>query len=91
MFNINQWQTSWLFLVSRRVKLGDPLSPMLFILASEGFSRGLNALMQDGVIHGFNTGRVPTVSHLAFADDLVIFLNGSVRNLWQFCCFLDAY
>lgn len=63
------------FSVSRGVKQGDPLSPLLFILAAEGFSHGLNTLMQDGVIRGFNAERVPLVSHLAFLNDLVIFLS----------------
>lgn len=77
--------------VSRGVKQGDPLSPLLFILASEGLSRGLNALMADGIIRGFQAGRVPRVSHLGFADDLVIFLNGSIRNMQLFRQFLDMY
>lgn len=79
------------FEISRGVKQGDPLSPLLFILASEEFSRGLNALMAEGKIHGFQAGRVPRVSHLRFAVDLVIFLNGSLRNMQQFRKFLDTY
>lgn len=63
------------FSVSRDIKQ-DPLSPLLFILASEGFSRGLNALEQTGHLISFQAGRVPRVSHLGFSNDLVIFLNG---------------
>lgn len=77
--------------MSRGVKQGDPLSPLLFIVASEGFSRGLKTLMATGVIWGFQAYRVPQVSHLGFADDLVIFLNGSIWNLQQFRHFLDSY
>lgn len=79
------------FPVGRGVKQGDPLSPLLFILSSEGFSRGLNALMSAGTIKGFAAGRVPCVSHLGFADDLLVFLNGAGRNLERFRNFLASY
>lgn len=47
--------------------------------------------MQMGHIIGFKAGRVPCISHLGFEDDLVIFLNGTVRNLDRFRNFLDTY
>lgn len=79
------------FLVSRGVKQDNPLSPLIFILASKGFLRGLNSLLSSGYLIGFQAGRVTQVSHLGFADDLVVFLNGSVRNLQRFRLFLESY
>lgn len=68
-------QPSSTFRPYRGVKQGDPLSPLLFILASEGFSRGLKALTTAGVLQPFCLGRIPfTITHLAYADDLLIFL-----------------
>lgn len=79
------------FPMARGAKQGDPLSPLLFILVSEDFSCRIKTLMETDVIRGFQAGRVPQVSHLGFADDLVIFLNGSIRNLQRFRHFLDSY
>lgn len=76
---------------SRGVKQGDLLTPILFILASEGFSRGLNALLRSGMLRGFASGCVQPVSHLGFADDLFVFINGSLNNLQAFKQFLKQY
>lgn len=74
------------------VKHGDLLSPLLFILSSEGFSRGLKDLVTTGRIRPFRLGRIPmTISHLAYADDLLIFLQGTQRNLRRFHAFLTTY
>lgn len=79
------------FPIGRGVKQGDPLSPLLFILSSEGFSRGLNHLIRMGELKGFRAGRTHCISHLGFADDLLIFLNGHPRNLSKFRQYLDIY
>lgn len=63
------------FQASRGIKQGDPLSPYLFILAPEALSRGLNDRFERGLIRPFHVPRgCSPVSHLAFADDVVIFL-----------------
>jgi hypothetical protein len=61
---------------SRGVRQGDPLSPFLFVLVIEAFSRMISAIYSRGLISGFSVGsrgrnRVE-VSHL-FADDTLIF------------------
>src|SRR4051812_38717007 len=61
---------------------GDPISPYLFILASEAISRGLNTLQnscKQSVF--FCKGGLPIIPHLAYADDIIVFCNGSVTSL----------
>ena len=70
------------FRSSRGLRQGDPLSPALFIIAAEVLSRGLNTLVGDLQFSPyFVTRGCPPLTHLAYADDIIIFCNGSKRSL----------
>src|SRR5436190_1999774 len=70
------------FTSSRGLRQGDPLSPFLYIIASEVLSRGLNTLQAKYPYTRFRSSpNCPSTSHLSYADDLIIFCNGSTPSL----------
>ncbi|XP_060961789.1 uncharacterized protein LOC133031999 [Cannabis sativa] len=72
-FNINGQISDSLHL-SRGIRQGDPLSPYLFLLCSEGLTAALRLQEQRGSFRGISVARtVPSVSHLLFADDTLLF------------------
>jgi hypothetical protein len=62
---------------SHRVRQGDPLSPFLFVLVIEAFSKMLGSFTSRGLISGFSVGSSEqnqvVVSHLLFANDTLVF------------------
>lgn len=58
------------------------MSPYLFILMDEVFSRLLNKKISEGRILLFSHPvNAPRVSHLLYADDVVVFVNGSKSSV----------
>ncbi|XP_031132021.1 uncharacterized protein LOC116033418 [Ipomoea triloba] len=77
---------------TRGVKQGDPLSPILFIIVSEALSSALIREVGSGLISPYYTcPSLPTISHLAFADDLLIFTNGGKTSLKRLSTVLSRY
>ena len=62
---------------SHGVRQGDPLSPFLFVLVMEAFSKMIGAITSRGLISGFSVGSseqtMVVVSHLLFAYETLVF------------------
>ncbi|XP_024157591.1 uncharacterized protein LOC112165325 [Rosa chinensis] len=68
-----------LFRPTRGIRQGDPLSPYLFLLVTEGLSGLLHHADSTELIHGVRAApNAPSISHLLFADDSLLFVNATV-------------
>ncbi|XP_020256684.1 uncharacterized protein LOC109833427 [Asparagus officinalis] len=70
----------------RGLRQGDPLSPYLFILEMEYLSRKLELLKEDKLFRYHPMCGKLKISHLIFADDLLLFAKGdlySVQKLYH--------
>lgn len=72
---------SGLIISNRGLRQGDPLSPYLFTIVMGVFSVLLELEVAKGKIDLFRTGSQEKVSHLIFADDLLVFCKGEVHSL----------
>jgi hypothetical protein len=66
----------------RGIRQGDPISPYLFLLCTEGLSFLLQRLANQGELQGLCNGRLgPPISHLLFADDSIFFARSDERSV----------
>ena len=70
---------------SRGLRQGDPLSPMLFLIMMEVFSRMLRRVEGANLICGFKAegrrGGGECVSHLLFVDDTILYCDADVEQI----------
>lgn len=62
----------------RGLRQGNPLSPYLFIIPMNNLSLMLNKATEEGKFNYHHHCDVAKLTHLCFADDLLIFMDGSL-------------
>ncbi|KAL4280388.1 hypothetical protein GQ457_03G004440 [Hibiscus cannabinus] len=72
------------FYISKGLRQGCPLSPLLFNLVGEALSLMLNKAVTIGLFSGCQIGSINNsvlISHLQFADDLMVFCEASKAQI----------
>nr|XP_027096099.1 uncharacterized protein LOC113715996 [Coffea arabica] len=90
-FNINGENKEYV-IPSRGIRQGDPLSPYLFLLCSEGLSNMLKRATRQGLLSGLRISRHgPFITHLFFADDTLVFCKAASQETRKLKEILDQY
>lgn len=76
-----QWHSEWYFKGKRGLRQGDPLSPYLFVIAMNYLSMMLDKEARTGSLSYHHNCRKTRLTHLSFADDLLIFIDGSLESV----------
>ncbi|KAI4297363.1 hypothetical protein L6164_037258 [Bauhinia variegata] len=72
------------FKPGRGVRQGDPISPYIFVTCMDKLSRLIAECVEDGSWKPMRTGRNdPLISHLMFADDLLLLAEASEQHIEQ--------
>lgn len=79
------------FISNRGLRQGDLLSPYLFLLVAEGLSHLLLDANSKGLLSGVRCANGPSISHLLFANDSLIFCKADAKELVFLKSLLKTY
>lgn len=78
--------------VEREIRQRDPFSFFLFVLFLEIMSRIINKLEINGEIQGIKVTRIaPSITHLFFADDFLIFCKAFIEQALKIINCLETF
>ena len=77
---------------TRGIRQGDPLSPFLFLLCTEGLNDLINNAAANGDTKGYSLCRNgPSLTHLLFADNSLLFCSATIQECQKILDILDTY
>ncbi|KAL9666219.1 hypothetical protein QQ045_000543 [Rhodiola kirilowii] len=80
------------FSPERGIRQGDPLSPYLIVICMEWLARRLDRAVQVGELQGIKvSSSAPSVSHLLFADDCMLFIKADVDHIMRLKSILKEF
>ncbi|XP_026443907.1 uncharacterized protein LOC113344070 [Papaver somniferum] len=79
------------FSISRGLRQGDPLSPLIFVLIEDVLSRNLSKLFARRSMHWMVSKKGVAPTHLLFADDILVFCRGNWQSLRNLVDILNIY
>ena len=78
--------------LTRGIRQGDPLSPFLFLLCTEGLNGLIKHVERNGDIHGFSLcRRGPKLTHMLFADNSLLFCRSTKEECDKVLKILESY
>ncbi|KAM6553278.1 hypothetical protein CsatB_014040 [Cannabis sativa] len=76
----------------RGLRQGDPISPFLFLLCQDVLSKMITQAEEEGYIQGIKIAQSsPSISHLMFADDTILFARANETNARNLLKYLSDY
>ncbi|XP_038993013.1 uncharacterized protein LOC120116661 [Hibiscus syriacus] len=76
---------------AKRIRQGDPLSPLLFVLSINVLSKLLNLAATRGIFEYHPKYKKMGLTHLSFADDILIFCKGNTEYVIGVNSVLDMF
>lgn len=87
-----EWRDYRFFQNFSRVAQGDPLSPFLFVIYLERLSMQINRAVSDNIWKTIDVCRGgPSIPHLLFADDLLLFARANTKQEQLITTIIDDF